>query len=244
MSEQPDKDKDIPPGARRAIRYIELIQTYPVWGFRDVEVEELIRPQRISVVDLAGADRTIAAYVADKALREIWARATTGQLPYPLFVVLEEAHNLVPAERQGFASRASRIINTVASEGRKFKVFLVVVSQRPSKISQDTLSQCGSQIIMQLTNPEDQKAVRQASEALSEDLLANLPGLNTGEAIVLGQLTRVPAMIRVGERLSAEGGADVDLVATLRRARDDARTQAYVQVQRPPVVERQQEEWL
>lgn len=231
-------------GARKAVRYIELIEPYPVWGFRDVEVEDLIRPQRISVVDLAGAERTISAYVADKALREIWARATSGQLPYPVFVVLEEAHNLVPAERQGFASRASRIINTVASEGRKFKVFLVVVTQRPSKISPDTLSQCGSQIIMQLTNPEDQKAVRQASEALSEDLLANLPGLNTGEAIVLGQLTRVPAMVRVGQRLSAEGGADVDLAETLRRALADARTQALVQAQRPPLVEPREEEWL
>ena len=231
-------------GARKAVRYIELIEPYPVWGFRDVEVEELMRPQRISVIDLAGADKTITAYVADKALRQIWTRATTGQLVYPVFVVLEEAHNLVPAERQGWGSRASRIINTIASEGRKFKVFLVVVTQRPSKIHQDTLSQCGSQIIMQLTNPDDQRAVRQASEALSEDILANLPGLNTGEAIVLGQLTRVPAMIRVGSRLSAEGGADVDLVEVLRRAAEDARTGALVRSQRPPITEPQQEEWL
>ncbi|MGH2519059.1 MAG: hypothetical protein ACRDF8_04595, partial [Chloroflexota bacterium] len=47
--------------------------------------------------------------------------------------------------------------------------------------------------------------------------------LDQGEAVVLGTLTRVPAMIRVGPRRSAEGGSDVDLVEALRRANDDAR---------------------
>ena len=68
-----------------------------------------------------------------------------------------------------------------ASAHRKLrKVFLVVVTQRPSRVHQDTLSQCGSQLIMRLTNPDDQRAVRSASEQLSDELLGNLPGLNTG----------------------------------------------------------------
>lgn len=214
------------PGASAAVAYIQMLDGYRVWGFEDVPIGELIRPRHITVVDLAGTDKSAAAYVADKALRGIWSLATTGKLPYPVFVVLEEAHNLVPNERgNNPPTRASRIINTIAAEGRKFKVFLIVVTQRPSKIHPDTLSQCGSQFIMRLTNPEDQRAVQQASEAISEDLLRDLPGLNTGkgsEAIVLGQLTRVPVMVRVGPRVSAEGGSDVDLVDVLTRAKDSA----------------------
>ncbi|MCC6176108.1 MAG: ATP-binding protein [Chloroflexi bacterium] len=210
-------------GARRALVYLDGLRNFGIWGFQDVPIDRLIEPRRLTVIDLAGTDKVVASYVADRALREIWSRALTGRLPYPVFVVLEEAHNLVPPEgRGGGSSRAARIVNTVAAEGRKFQVFLVVVTQRPSRVHQDTLSQCGSQLIMRLTNPDDQRAVRSASEQLSDELLGNLPGLNTGEAIVVGPLTRAPAMIRVGRRDSAEGGADIDLVAALERATEDA----------------------
>ena len=229
-------------GAGKAVRYVEFLVRYSVWGFRDVPVEDLLRPQQITVVDLAGTDKTVVSYVADRILREIWARATTGELAHPVFVVLEEAHNLVPNDQYG--TRASRVINTVAAEGRKFRVFLMVITQRPSKIHQDTLSQCGSQIVMQLTNPDDQRAVQQASEAISADLLADLPALNTGEAIILGQLTRVPVMVRVGGRLSAEGGSDIDLVDALARAAESARIERMAARAAPAPVERQKEDWL
>jgi DNA helicase HerA-like ATPase len=198
--------------------YVDNLRRFGIWGYQDVPIDDLLQPRRLTVVDLAGVEKAVASYVADKALREIWSRALAGRLAYPVFIVLEEAHNLVPPS----GGRASRIINTIAAEGRKFKVFLVVVTQRPSKVHQDTLSQCGSQLVMRLTNPDDQRAVRTASELMSEDLLGNLPSLNTGEVIVVGPLARVPAMIRVGERQSAEGGSDIDLAAALERASEDA----------------------
>jgi DNA helicase HerA-like ATPase len=110
-------------------------------------------------------------------------------------------------------------VNTVAAEGRKFGVFLVVITQRPSKIADDTLSQCASQLIMRLTNPDDQKAVQRASEVISQALLENLPGLNQGEVVVLGRLTRIPAMVKVSGRVGAEGGADINLVERFEHAR-------------------------
>ncbi len=241
-----DQDLDWRTGAMRAVKYVEILENYPIWGFKDVDVDHLIKPRHMSVIDLAGADKSVSAYVVDRALRSIWARATTGQLVHPVFVVLEEAHNLVPADRERRESLSSRIINTVASEGRKFKVFLVVITQRPSKIHQDTLSQCGSQLIMRLTNPDDQIAVQKASEAISSDLLRDLPALDQGEAIVLGTLTRVPAMIKVGRRRSAEGGSDVDLVEALRQASQDSRLDKVLEESMAVVrgaSKRQEEEW-
>lgn len=212
-------------GAEKAARRVQFLCGYGVWGYKDVNVDRLLRPKRISVFDLAGGESHVMAYVADRVLREIWARATTGRLAYPVFVVLEEAHNLAPGG-YGRSTRASHIISQIASEGRKFRVFLIIITQRPSKIDDDVLSQCGSQIIMQLTNPEDQRAVRMAAEAISEELLRDLPALNKGEAVVLGQLTRVPVMIKVGQRLSAEGGSDIDLIEALRKANEAAEVEA------------------
>ncbi|MGB8347666.1 MAG: ATP-binding protein [Ktedonobacteraceae bacterium] len=227
--------------ARKAAQYIEDLRRFPIWDYHDVAMQELLQPQRLTVLDFAGADKVVAAYAAERILRETWKRAITGQLHHPVFIVLEEAHNLIPANGQ---TRASRIINTIAAEGRKFRVFLTLITQRPSKISPDALSQCGSQIIMQLTNPDDQRAVQKASEAISAELLDDLPGLNKGEAIVLGQLTRIPVMVRIIGRLSAEGGSDIDIVDELKRARQDvAAARVTAQVRSQAVTPRQQEEW-
>ena len=77
---------------------------------------------------------------------------------------------------------------------------------------------------MRLTNPQDQTAIKQSSEGISEGLLADLPGLNVGEAVILGPIVRVPVMVRIGHRLSAQGGNDIDVVKAL----DDARSQVII----------------
>jgi hypothetical protein len=53
---------------------------------------------------------------------------------------------------------------------------------------------------MKLTNPEDQNAVEQSSERLSADLLNDLPGLNPGESVIVGEVTRAPVMVKVRAR--------------------------------------------
>jgi len=97
-----------------------------------------------------------------------------------------------------------------------------LITQRPSKIHSDALSQCNSQIIMRLTNPHDQNAVSSSSERLSETLMADLPGLNTGEAIVVGEMTNAPVMLSVKKRRTKEGGSDIDIVTKLKNAKEKA----------------------
>ena len=69
-----DKNEDMRSGASRAVKYVEILENYPIWGFKDVDVEHLMRPRHMSVIDLAGADKSVSAYVVDRALRGIWAR--------------------------------------------------------------------------------------------------------------------------------------------------------------------------
>jgi len=117
------------------------------------------------------------------------------------------------------SSHSSSIINRIAAEGRKFGVFLILISQRPSKIDPDSLSQCNSQIVMKLTNPQDQEAIAASSERMSASLINDLPGLNPGEAVVVGELTRTPVMIQVRQRQWCEGGGDIEIVEKLKEAR-------------------------
>ncbi len=71
---------------------------------------------------------------------------------------------------------------------------------------------------MRMTNPEDQKAVRASSERMSESLLRDLPGLNVGEAVIVGEITKAPVMVKVRQRRTKEGGADIDVIGSLKRA--------------------------
>ncbi len=228
-------------GASKALKYIEFLSRLKIWGFDDVPVDDLLRPMSVATVDLAGAERKIADFVVTRIVSEIWKRAMREGLSRPVFLVLEEAHNFVPAGRD--ESMSGWWLKRIASEGRKFGIFLVLITQRPYRVHQDTLSQCGSQIIMRLTNPEDQKAVRRASESISEGLLGDLPGLNVGEAVVLGPLVRVPVMVRIGARGSAEGGSDINVVAQLEAARAEAVTDRYVSARRAERAQRGRTEW-
>lgn len=210
-------------GAQKAIKYVERLTRVDIWGHDQVPLADLTRPMNLSVLDLAGVDSWVTEFVVNKVLNDMWGEATTNGLARPVFFILEEAHNFVPGG-QGARSQAAQIIKRIASEGRKFGLFLVLVTQRPYKIHGDTLSQCNSQIIMRLTNPQDQLAIKQSSEGISEGLLADLPGLNVGEAVILGPIVRVPVMVRIGHRLSAQGGNDIDVVKAL----EDARSQVVI----------------
>ncbi len=205
-------------GAQKALKYIERLERIDIWGFEDVPMKDLLKPMNLSVIDVAGVDQWVSEFVVSKVLNDTWGIAVNEGLPRPVFFVLEEAHNFVPGG-QGANSLAAPIIKRIASEGRKFGLFMVLITQRPYKVHGDTLSQCNSQIIMRLTNPQDQQAIRLSSESISEGLLADLPGLNVGEAVVLGPLVRVPVMVKVGARESKEGGNDIDVVGALARAR-------------------------
>ena len=124
----------------------------------------------------------------------------------PVVCAIEEAHAFIPAKGD---TDTKYIASKVAREGRKFGMSLVVVSQRPRRVDQDVLSQMGSFAIMKLTNPEDQEHVREASEAISEDLLQNLPSLNVGEAVLLGEWVNIPAVVKIDHVPEKKTGADV-----------------------------------
>lgn len=228
-------------GAEKAVKYIKYIESLPVWGFESIPIDDLLAPMQLSTIDLAGVDRRVADLMVTKTLTELWRRATRHGLDRPVFVVLEEAHNIVPGGKEG--GRASGWVKRIAAEGRKFGVFLVLVTQRPGKVHADTLSQCGSQIIMRLTNPDDQSAIRRASESVSESLLADLPGLNVGEAVVLGPLVRVPVLVKVEGRRSAEGGADIKVAEALEAARAAALTDGVIARRAAERAERPRQAW-
>ncbi len=212
-------EKSGDPDSLRALNYVRRLSKIKVFGTATTDIEKLLKPKHISVVDLSGLDDRVSDYIAFRILSGIYEKAENRSYKYPVFIFIEEAHRFIPNKE---STLSKGIIKRIAAEGRKFGVFLVLITQRPYKIDPDALSQCNSQIIMRMTNPEDQKAVKNSSERMSESLLNDLPGLNVGEAVIVGEVTRAPVMVKIRQRETEEGGADIDVVEKLKEALKEA----------------------
>ncbi len=176
-------------------------------------LEQVIVPGKANVLKLGSVDEEVADVVVyhylDWLLRER-KRYFSGEsgYPVPVLVVIEEAHVLIPRNR---STLTKQVAARIAREGRKFGVGLCLVSQRPKNIDEDALSQTNNKIILKLVEPSDQRYVQQASETLSEELLDLLPSLNTGEAIILGMMTPIPALVKIDKAQHKVTGSDIDV---------------------------------
>ena len=128
-------------------------------------------------------------------------------LPYPVFILLEEAHRFAPAHEP---SRCKMILRTILSEGRKFGLGVGLITQRPGKLDSDVLSQCMSQFLMRIVNPSDQDSLKYGVEAAGRDLLKELPALTKGQVIIAGACVNTPVLCQVRKRLTTHGGETLD----------------------------------
>lgn len=219
--------------AGRAYAYVKQLEEFAVIGDKTIRASKFLKPGHVVVLDLSGLPDTEIEAATWLVLKEVFyerikaERGLEGAIDFPAFVFIEEAHKIAPKERNPICKG---IVTKIAREGRKFGVFLIIISQRPSDLDPDVLGMCQSTIAMRIINPEDQSAIRKSAEKMSEDLLEDLPGLNIGEAVVVGELVKAPAIIRFGGRRSLEGGSDIDVVKRLEEARqrmDDMKRDAY-----------------
>jgi uncharacterized protein len=115
----------------------------------------------------------------------------------PVMIVCEEAHNYIP-QKDDAAYRASRkSLERVAKEGRKYGLSLMVVSQRPSEVSDTIFAQCNNFLALRLTNNADQNYVRRLFPDNSSGITDILPNLAPGECVVVGDAVLLPAIVQM-----------------------------------------------
>lgn len=182
--------------------------------------KELVRYNEISIIALAGYTGDFQATIYSLIADSIFDARVDNSLSLPVLFLLEEAHNFVPAQANTPAEqRAIMTTKQIAQEGRKFGVGLILISQRPSRLDETTLSQCNSYIIMRLVNPADQNFVRKVVETLGEDDAKMLPNLDVGEALLSGQLINFPVLVRMKPPQSKGEREEEDAFVALENAR-------------------------
>lgn len=131
------------------------------------------------------------------------------QAAHPVLFVLEEARSLIPKsssdEIDTSGRLARRAMREIAYEERKFSLGFGLISQKPSTVDPEVVSQSNTFILHQLKSPDDQEYVRSVTESMSRDELEMIKSLGTGRAIVAGVAIQSPVLLQVYPRYSQEG---------------------------------------
>jgi len=159
----------------------------------------------VSIVDLSGIPFEVLSIVVSLIARMIFDfgfyysknRHIDGHVSdVPVMLVCEEAHNYVPRSGGAKYDSSRKSIERIAKEGRKYGVTLMVVSQRPSEVSETIFSQCSNFISLRLTNAVDQSYIRSLLPDLSAGIGDLLPNLGQGEFLAVGDAPLMPTVGR------------------------------------------------
>jgi len=174
--------------------------------------------RNITIVELDGIPFEVQSLAVSLISRIIFdlgyhlkktGRSQTDEIPF--LVVYEEAHKYAPNSQLARYQSVTKSIERIAKEGRKYGISLMVVSQRPSEISETIFSQCNSFIAMRLTNPSDQNYVRRLLPDSVVAITETLPNLEQREALILGESIKIPTIIKVDVIENKPDSQDIDV---------------------------------
>jgi DNA helicase HerA-like ATPase len=188
---------------------------WDVWAGDVESLQEGLEPRpRAAVVDLGGFDHPREPLVvAMDLLESLWARRHEHE---PVLLVIDEAHNVCPADPTDPLAEATtaRVIQ-LANEGRKYGIWLLLCSQRPSRIHESVLAQCDNLALMRMNSPGDLTQLERVFGFAPPEMLRAAPGFRKGECLMAGTFAPAPTFVQIRARRTKEGGSDV---AVPRRA--------------------------
>ena len=153
----------------------------------------------MTIMQLAGFPSEVVDAVMSVLGRMAFDFGLWSEGAIQLLFVCEEAHRFASVDRNIGFGPTRRAFSRIAKEGRKYGVFLGLVTQRPAELDPTILSQCSTLFAMRLSNDCDQALVRSAVSDAAASLLAFLPSLATREVFAFGEGVALPTRLRFRE---------------------------------------------
>jgi hypothetical protein len=158
-----------------------------------------VKTSQVVIIDMNAVEDEVVELVSAVVARMIFRllRQADPRSRFPVHLLLEEAHRYISATPSRYALDAGRVFERIAKEGRKYGLFLMVASQRPSELSKTVLSQCSNFVVHRIQNPDDLSQIRQMSPSISDGVLRRLPTLPKQHALVFGNSVNLPTTFKV-----------------------------------------------
>jgi hypothetical protein len=202
---------DSPHARRLGQRAVNLgVLGWQVWGRDTPSLLAALRAHehRCTVVDL-GSLGTVGEQrlVAQAVLETLWDLRADR---VPCLVVVDEAHNILPARPEDPLTRlsAERAVQ-IAAEGRKYGLYLLCSTQQPHKVHENVVAQCDNLVLMRMNSRADIADLARFFSFVPDGLVARATTFGLGQALVAGRLMPEPGFVRMGRRITHEGGTDV-----------------------------------
>jgi hypothetical protein len=193
-----------------ARNYIQTLTNTGMLGTSEPPMREMVNANQTTVVAMSGVKERIQQFIVTSILQRIFNARRRKEIS-PLILVIEEAHRFAPSAEK---VSSSAIMRTLAAEGRKFGICLVVVSQRPNRLDSTVLSQCVTNIVMKVKNPSDLESIKNSAENVTDDILNDLPRFERGEALIMGEAFPISIRYKTrSDRKTKHGGKNVNFVS-------------------------------
>ncbi|MBR3145714.1 MAG: ATP-binding protein [Bacilli bacterium] len=190
--------------------------TYKDYVTRDEYVDRLIKingvPAQIINFNINYVDDRIAKVITKIISRMLFRKAseTKPRGSHAYHIIIEEAHRYVQRDID-IELLGYNIFERISKEGRKHGIFLALITQRPSELSDTCVSQCANFIILRTVHPVDLKYIKEMIPNISEEVVAQLKNLKAGNCIAFGQAFKVPTIMYFDLPNPAPESNNVDL---------------------------------
>ena len=153
----------------------------------------------MTIMQLAGFPAEVIDSVVSVLCRMAFDFGLWSDGVSPLLFVCEEAHRYASADRTIGFGPTRKALSRIAKEGRKYGVYLGLVTQRPAELDATIISQCNTLFTMRLANERDQALLRSAVSDAAANLLSFVPSLGTREVLAFGEGVALPTRLRFKE---------------------------------------------
>jgi hypothetical protein len=124
-------------------------------------------------------------------------RKLTGEIKQLFHFVFDEAHKYITENKDEGKLQSLKVFEQIAKEGRKFGVFMILASQRPSELSKTVLSQCNNFILHRIRNNVDLEQIRRSIPFIDDTQLTRISYLKTGSALLVGEAFSIPMELTI-----------------------------------------------
>src|SRR5438445_2212227 len=153
----------------------------------------------MTVMQLAGFPAEVVDSVVSVLCRMAFDFGLWSDGVSPMLFVCEEAHRYASADRSIGFGPTRKAISRIAKEGRKYGVYLGLITQRPAELDATIISQCNTLFAMRLANERAPSLLRSAVSDAAANLLSFVPSLGSREVLAFGEGVALPTRLRFKE---------------------------------------------
>ena len=139
-----------------------------------------------------------------------YAKEMEQRATLPFHIILEEAHRYVQNDNDANLL-GYNIFDRITKEGRKYGVILGLISQRPSDLSETSISQCNNFLIFKMMHPRDVKYITEMVPNITNEIVKRLKVLQPGNCIAFGNAFKVPVLIKMDKPNPAPSSNSCDI---------------------------------